>query len=139
MKVNEKLSILLLLENSRISKKDGTVPVTARLTVDSKRAELLLGIRVDPKIWNQAGGIATGNSQAAQQVNKSIIKAKAKLQQVYDELEAEGGYVSAEMVKQVYLSGKEKSKTLIEVTDFIIERFTKKVHKEKRSAETLKK
>ena len=139
MKVNEKLSILLLLENSRISKKDGTVPITVRLTVDSKRAELSLGIRVDPKIWNQAGGFAVGNSQAAQQVNKSIIKAKAKLQQVYDDLEAEGGYVSAEMVKQVYRSGKEKSKTLIEVTDFVIERFTKKVQKEKRSAETLKK
>lgn len=53
MKVNQKLSILLMLEKSKASK-DGKAPITVRLTVDSKRAELSLGIKVCQDKWNQA-------------------------------------------------------------------------------------
>jgi hypothetical protein len=52
MKVNEKLSMLLILEKSKMSK-DGKAPITVRLTVDSKRAEMSLGHKVSPEMWNQ--------------------------------------------------------------------------------------
>ncbi|WP_436484561.1 Arm DNA-binding domain-containing protein [Chitinophaga sp. ARDCPP14] len=50
MKVNEKLSILLILEKSKASK-DGKMPITIRLTVDSKRAELSLRQKILPDLF----------------------------------------------------------------------------------------
>lgn len=83
MKINEKLSILLMLENSRASK-DGMVPIYVRLTVDSKRAEFSLGQKVHPDRWNQEGNCAKGCSKEARDINSAIDKAKTKLRQVDD-------------------------------------------------------
>ncbi len=61
MKVNEKLSMLLILEKLKVSK-DSKVPITVRLTIDCKRAEMSLGHKIRPEIWNQEAGIAIGGS-----------------------------------------------------------------------------
>ncbi|WP_118953365.1 site-specific integrase [Taibaiella helva] len=138
MKVNEKLSMLLLLERSKTSK-DGKVPITVRLTVDSKRAEMSLGHKVNPDMWNQEAGIATGGGSEAQQINSTIDRVKAKLRQHYDLLAAKHDYVSAEMVKASYQDKRkpEASKTLLQTVDFMIERMEKKVEKEKLAKGTL--
>jgi site-specific recombinase XerD len=147
MKVNEKLSILLMLENSKASK-DGTVPITIRLTVNSKRAELSLGQKVHPDRWNQAGNCAKGNSQEAWLINAAIDKAKTKLRQEYDLLASKHNYVSALMVKMAYkgetpalsmAAEATPGKTLLEVTDFVLERNKKKVLKNHMAPGTLTK
>ena len=71
MKVNEKLSILLILERSKTSK-DGKAPITVRLTVDSKRAELPLDQKAHSDSWNQEAGITPGSSIEARQINTCI-------------------------------------------------------------------
>lgn len=138
MKVNEKLSMLLMLEKSKTSK-DGKAPITIRLTVDCKRAELSLGQKVLPELWNQDAGIAKGSSQEARIINAAIDKAKTKLRQHYDILTTQYDYVSAMMVKEAYQGKKKESKSLIEVTNFIIERMTKKVVNNHRANGTLSK
>ncbi|AOM80993.1 site-specific integrase [Pedobacter steynii] len=139
MKVNEKLSILLILEKSKASK-DGLTPITVRLTVDSKRAELSLGQKINPKLWNQEAGIANGNSAIAQQINATILRVKSRLKQHYDQLCTQNDYVSSAMVKQAFL-GKQtptEKKSLIQTIDFVIEKLAKKVDKKARSIGTLK-
>jgi len=138
MKVNEKLSMLLVLEKSKTSK-DGKVPITIRLTVDCKRAELSLGQKILPDLWNQDAGIAKGSSQEARIVNAAIDKAKTKLRQHYDILTTQNDYVSAVMVKEAYQGKKKESKSLIEATNFIIDRMTKKVANNHRANGTLSK
>jgi site-specific recombinase XerD len=136
MKVNEKLSMLLMLEKSKTSK-DGKAPITLRLTIDSKRAELSLGQKILPEQWNQEAGIAKGSSTEARLINAAIDRAKTKLRQHYDLLVNQNEYVSAAMVKSAYQGIKKDTKTLLETIDFVIERLAKKVANGHRAQGTL--
>lgn len=75
MKVNEKRSMLLILKKSKMSK-DGKMPVTVRLTMDRKRAEMSLGHKISPQMWNQDAGMAIGSSVESRQVNGTIDRVK---------------------------------------------------------------
>lgn len=87
MKVNEKLSVLFLLEKSR-SNDDGLVPVTVRLTINGQRADFFLGNLVDPNFWDQKANrvINKGHPDAKQagSVNNAITKCLAQLKTDYD-------------------------------------------------------
>ncbi len=63
--------MLLMLEKSKTSK-DGKAPITLRLTIDCKRAELSLGQKIAPELWNQEAGIAKGSSQESRIINNTI-------------------------------------------------------------------
>lgn len=142
MKVNDKLSALLILENSKASK-DEMVPITIRLTIDCVRKEVSLGQKINPALWNQTGQCANGNSKEARIINAEIDKARTKLRQAYDLLASQHTYVSSEMVKMAYKGEKPivqpvlvaaspeapPIKTLLEVTEFVLERNAKKVLK----------
>src|SRR3546814_12332412 len=78
MKVNEKLSILLVLEKTKTSK-DGKAPITFRLTVDCKRVELSLGMKINSQKWNQSAGLATGSSIEDMQFKTAINRVKTSL------------------------------------------------------------
>lgn len=139
MKVNEKLSMLLMLEKSKGSK-DGKVPIKVRLTIDSKRAELSLGMKIAPDKWNQDAGIAVGNSTEARQINTAIYRLRDTLIRHYDVLSTQHEYVSAAMVKEAYKGVKPKeSKMLSETIDFMIEKMDRKVKKGKLAKSTLSK
>jgi site-specific recombinase XerD len=138
MKVNEKLSMLFILEKSKMSK-DGKAPITVRLTVDSKRAEMSLGHKVSPEMWNQDAGMAIGSGIESRQINGTIDRVKMKLRQQYDLLAAQHDYVSAQMVKASYQNKKkpDDGKSLLQTIDFMIEKMEKKVEKEKLAKGTL--
>ncbi|MFA6151558.1 MAG: phage integrase SAM-like domain and Arm DNA-binding domain-containing protein [Chitinophagaceae bacterium] len=138
MKVNEKLSMLLMLEKSKTTK-DGKSPITVRLTVDSKRAELSIGQKVNPEMWNQEAGIAKGNSQDARLINTVIDRVRNKLRQLYDQLSTQHEYVSAAMIKEAFQGKKsaDDQKTLLQTIDFVINRMEKKVDAGFRARPTL--
>lgn len=140
MKVNEKLSILLLLEKSKIGK-DGTAPITIRLTIDSKRAELSLGQRIKPELWNQDFGTAIGNSKECKFVNAAIDKAKTKLREVYSLLESTHKNVSAVMLKKAYQDKPTEvvKRTLLQAATFVLDKMEKRVEKERLAPATLTK
>src|SRR5476649_24361 len=121
MKVNEKLSILFLLEKSNA--KDGLVPITIRLTVDSKRSELSLGKSIAPELWSQETNRAIGKTAEIQAINNAIDKSKVSLTQHFDKLENQHLAVTAQMVKLSYLGKlveeKEVEKTLLFVIDYM--------------------
>jgi len=121
MKVNEKLSILLLLEKSKIGK-DGAAPITIRLTIDSKRAELSLGQKIKPELWNQEFGTAVGNLKECKFVNAAIDRAKTKLREVYALLESSHNHVSAVMLKKAYQDKpvEDVKMTLLQAVSFVL-------------------
>lgn len=55
MKVNEKLSILVLPKSARKSK-DGALSLDIRITVNLKRAVISLGQKVSESLWDQEAG-----------------------------------------------------------------------------------
>jgi len=135
MKVNEKLSILPFLKKAKKSK-DGKLPLTIRLTVNLKRAELSLEQKLSEEIWDQVACKAKGSSQEAQVINIAVENCKVKLRKLYNSLEIQKGEdVTAEMLKDAYQGKTEKPKTLLNAIDFVIERFEKQY----RSVASLKK
>ena len=49
----------------QVVKKDGTVPVMGRITVDGSQTQFSCKLTVDPKLWDTKGGRVTGRSTAA--------------------------------------------------------------------------
>jgi site-specific recombinase XerD len=138
MKVNEELSLLVLLEKSKMTK-DGKAPIIIRLTVEGKRAELSLGTKINQSAWNQEGHCVDGSSAEARLANQTIDKAKVALWKHYDLLKLDNHYVSPQMVKDAYRGKRERVKGLVEVINFAIERIEEKVKKGRRSPATLTK
>ncbi len=94
MKINERVSLLVMLKKSRLTA-DGKAPVFIRLTIDNKRAEMSLGQKVHQDNWNQTTGYAKGASMDARLVNNAIDAAVFKIRQLYDSLCLKEKYVSA--------------------------------------------
>ena len=138
MKINERVSLLVMLEKSRLTT-DGKAPIFIRLTVDGKRAEMSLGQKVNQKNWNQETGYVRSASIEARLINNAIDAATLKVRQLYDQLCINEDYVSANMVKQAYQGKREREKTLMEVIGFVIDRVRLKVAGDKRSPATLTK
>lgn len=138
MKVNEELSLLVLLEKSRMTK-DGKAPIIIRMTIEGKRAELSLGQKAAVKSWNQEAGCVKGASQEATLINNAISMAKLKLRKHYEALKTDNDFVSVQMVRVAYQGKQEKSKGLVECIDLVIQRVQDKVSKGKRSKATLTK
>jgi len=138
MKVNEKLSLLVLPKSARKSK-DGSLSLDIRITVNLKRAVISLGQKVPENLWDQEAGRMKGNSQEARLLNNDIEQCKVKLRQLYNSLESQGEEVTVEMLKDAYQGKTEEAKTLLYAIDFVIERFEKKVEKQYRALASLKK
>ena len=141
MKVNEELSLLVLLEKPKMTK-DGKAPIIIRLTIEGQRREISLGQKVTEKMWNQAGGRVEGNSQEARLINNAIDTAKIAIRRHYDALKLTHTFVTAQMVKDAYkgkATVKEECKGLVEVIDLAIKKIEIKVQKELRTSSTLTK
>jgi len=134
MKVNEELSLLLVLEKARATTKDPRAIITIRITIQCIRKEISLKIKIHPDKWNQEAGIAIGSSIEAREINTVIERAKAKLKRLYDILVSQHEVVTSIMLKNAYEGRKEKvhveevkSVSLMEAYDFVIERMEKRL------------
>ena len=78
MKVNEKLSLLILPKSARKSK-DGSLSLDIRITVNLKRAVISLGQKVPENLWDQEAGRMKGNSQEARLLNNDIEQCKVEI------------------------------------------------------------
>ena len=56
----------------QVVKKDGTVPVMGRITVDGSQTQFSCKLTVDPKLWDTKGGRVTGRSTAALETNRML-------------------------------------------------------------------
>ena len=56
-------SVIFYLKR-QVVKKDGTVPVMGRITVDGSQTQFSCKLSVDPKLWDTKGGRVTGRSTA---------------------------------------------------------------------------
>ena len=55
----------------QVVKKDGTVPVMGRITVDGSQTQFSCKLTIDPKLWDTKGGRVTGRSTAALETNRN--------------------------------------------------------------------
>ena len=63
----------------QVVKKDGTVPVMGRITVDGSQTQFSCKLTVDPKLWDTKGGRVTGRSTAAPETNRMLDKMRVRI------------------------------------------------------------
>ena len=66
-------SIIFYLKR-QVVKKDCTVPVMGRITVDGTQAQFSCKVTANPKLWDTKGGRMTGKSMLALEVNRKLDK-----------------------------------------------------------------
>ena len=70
----------------QVVKKDGTVPVMGRITVDGSQTQFSCKLSVDPKLWDTKGGRVTGRSAAALETNRMLDKMRVRINRHYQEI-----------------------------------------------------
>ena len=63
----------------QVVKKDGTVPVMGRITVDGSQTQFSCKLTIDPKLWDTKGGRVTGRSTAALETNRMLDKMRVRI------------------------------------------------------------
>ena len=97
------------------ARKDGTVPVMGRITVDGTQTQFSCKITIDPKVWDTKSGRATGRSAAAIEANRMLDNMRVSINKHYREIMDRDNYVTAEKVKNAFLGLEHRCRTLLQV------------------------
>ena len=97
------------------ARKDGTVPVMGRITVDGTQTQFSCKITIDPKVWDTKSGRATGRSASAIEANRMLDNMRVSINKHYREIMDRDNYVTAEKVKNAFLGLEHRCRTLLQV------------------------
>ena len=111
----------------QVVKKDGTVPVMGRITVDGSQTQFSCKLTVDPKLWDTKGGRVTGRSTAALETNRMLDKIRVRINKHYQEIMERDKFVTAEKVKNAFLGLEHRYHTLMQVFQQHNEDYAKQV------------
>ena len=108
--------VLFFLKRDK-QKKNGSVPVYCRITIDGKEARFGMKIDIDPKLWNVKEGKATGKSTESSEINALLETTKAAIHKIYRDVWERENAVSAEKVKNIFLGIDSKQHLLLKAFD----------------------
>lgn len=94
--------ILFYIKRSA-QKKDGTMPIVARITVNGKISQFNTKLYVFPENWSVDKGKATGRNTEAVSINNLLEEIKTSIHSVYHELRRKESGVTSERVKNEFL------------------------------------
>ena len=123
----------------QVVKKDGTVPVMGRITVDGSQTQFSCKLTVDPKLWDTKGGRVTGRSTAALEANRMLDKMRVRINRHYQEIMERDNFVTAEKVKNAFLGLEHRYHTLMQVFRQHNEDYEKQVEAGMKAKGTLEK
>ena len=107
-------SIIFYLKR-QVVKKDCTVPVMGRITVDGTQAQFSCKVTENPKLWDTKGGRMTGKSMLALEVNRKLDKMRVSINKHYQEILDRDNYVTAEKLMNAFLGLEYRCQTLLKV------------------------
>ena len=113
MKAHQTFSILFWVNKNRL--KNGKAPLSVRITIDSKRAEVSAHREVSLLEWDARAQMVTGRSQEAKEINNHLAVIKAKLLNCHGKLEAMGVTIAAEKLKNEFTGVIEKPRLLLPI------------------------
>jgi site-specific recombinase XerD len=94
--------VLFYLKRDKV-KKDGSVPLFCRITVDGKEVRFGMKQYVQPKYWDVKAGKAIGRSNEAAEINMLTDNTKAAIYKVYRDMQEKDNHVTAEKVRNGFL------------------------------------
>ena len=111
-------SILFWIQNHKKSKKTGEAPISVRITVNGKRAEISTGKKTLPEYWNVNSGRVKGNSEEARVTNRHLTSMHHRLEKIHDRLEEEGQFISAQAIKSIFQGKKSEQHSIVKLFRF---------------------
>jgi site-specific recombinase XerD len=108
--------VLFYLKRDK-QKKDGSVPLFCRITVDGNEVRFGMKRDIHPKYWDVKAGKATGRSDEAAEINTLMDNTKAAIYRVYRDMQEKDNCVTAEKVKNGFLGIDTKHQNLLELFD----------------------
>lgn len=121
-------SILIWINSSRA--KNNSAELYARITVNSKRANISLRKKIDINTWDKAKSRVKGNSQKARVINQYIEQTKSNIFQVYQDLKSERKLITAQLIKARFLGTDNVKQTIHGVIKYHNEYLAHKLHKD---------
>lgn len=109
-------SVLFYVKRTKI-KKNGKLPIYARITINAQRAEFVVDQEIDESNWDKHKGLARGNSKDSKVVNNYLEEVKLKLRSAKIEMEKEHETITAENLKNWYFGKKSNTHTLLGLFD----------------------
>lgn len=121
-------SILIWINSSRA--KNNQAELYARITVNSKRANISLKKKTDINSWDKTKSRVRGNTNNARIINQYIEQTKAAIFQVYQELKSESRLLTSQLIKARFLGTDQKKQSIQSVIKYHNEHLAHKLHKD---------
>lgn len=86
-----------------------------RITVDKRKAEIVIKRSVPVELWNQSKECSKGKDRSSQELNHYINSVRAKVLQIHRELEIDNKVVTADIIRDRYYGRDKVQYTLLEV------------------------
>ena len=106
---------ILFYVKRNAQRKNGNVPIIARITVDGKIVQFNTKLEIHPDCWSTQLGKAKGRSVEIQKLNSLLEEIKTSVHQIYHEQQRRDSFVTAEKVKNEFLGHSENHRTLLEI------------------------
>ena len=107
-------NVLYYLKRNAI-RRDGSMPIVTRITVDGIIAQFNTKLEIQPSDWSVKMNKVIGHSFKGKKHNAQLNEIKASLHAIYHELQRKDNYVTAEKVKNEFLGISENHETLLEL------------------------
>ncbi len=108
------VNTLFFIRLSRI-KKNGLCPIFLRITTKGERVEMTIDQSVNPDVWNNSTGYATGNTKHAKLVNQTLQAIRYRISEITISLREEKKSLSAIRIKNLLMGIKEDEHFLMEI------------------------
>ncbi len=112
--VRKTFKVLFFLRKGKLLK-NGEAPICMRITVDRRMCDILIKRSIPAEQWNQAKECGKGKGRMVEELNCYIDSIRAKLYQIYRELEESGKTITADRIRSIYNGHDESQKTLLQL------------------------
>lgn len=114
-------------------KKNGNVPIMARITIDGTPKTMGTKLEIDPNIWDLKFGRVEGKSAKALSVNQKLDNIRGRIDKIYEDMLKHEGFATAQKVKIKFLGVGVMDDAILKVFSDQNKEFKRLVDKGKRS------
>ena len=113
---------ILFYGRTNEQRKDGTMPLTARVTINGETVAFNIKMSVPVAIWDGKSSRAKGRSPEATRINRYLDSINARLISIYQNLTEAGEIVTPQILRDEFLGVGAKNSTLLTIFDEFNER-----------------
>jgi len=101
-------TIKIVLRKDKVNKKTGLAPIYIRIIKDRKSKFLSLGVKIEPKYWNEEKSAIRKGAVNYKELNSFILKKRAEAERTSLELESKSVLTTTQNIKEQIIGVKPK-------------------------------